>query len=104
MSRPASSSGVYGFTDAIVGTFERMRNVGMISNSDATTTATVVSTVNSSGERLPLAVPAEGRRSAPTRRPGDRGAVRRFGTALSSRAAAPGSPALRTPPGGSATS
>ena len=30
-----SSSGVYGLTDAIVGTFEPIRNVGMISKSDA---------------------------------------------------------------------
>src|SRR5687767_5640311 len=51
MSRPASSSGVSGFTDAIVGTLERMRNVGRISNSDATTTATAVMTVNVTGNR-----------------------------------------------------
>src|SRR5690349_9030260 len=51
MSRPASSSGVYGFTVAIVGTFDRIKNVGMISNSDATATATTVITVNFTGKR-----------------------------------------------------
>src|SRR4029453_493526 len=50
-SRPASSSGVSGFTDAIVGTLERMRNVGRTSNSDATMTATAVMTVNVTGRR-----------------------------------------------------
>src|SRR5688500_16917215 len=48
MSRPASSSGVYGLTDAIVGTLDRMRKVGMISNNDAITTAPTVATVKSS--------------------------------------------------------
>jgi hypothetical protein len=37
---------VYGFTVAIVGTFDLMRNVGMISNSEATITASATSTVN----------------------------------------------------------
>ena len=69
MSRPASSSGVYGLTDAIVGTFERMRNVGMISNSDATTTATTVSTVNSERQPLPRPVPAACDEARPARRP-----------------------------------
>ena len=46
MSRPPSSSGVYGVTDAIVGTLERIRNVGMISKSDATATASIVIVVN----------------------------------------------------------
>jgi hypothetical protein len=45
MSRPASSSGVYGLTVAIVGTFDLIRNVGMISNSEATATAIVTHTV-----------------------------------------------------------
>jgi hypothetical protein len=42
---------VYGFTDAIVGTFERMRNVGIISNSDAITTATTVATLKNTHRR-----------------------------------------------------
>ena len=46
-SRPASSSGVYGFTDAMVGMFDLIRNVGMISNSDATAIATSTHTLNS---------------------------------------------------------
>ena len=44
MSRPASSNGVYGLTEAMVGTLDLMRKVGMISKSEATTTATSVST------------------------------------------------------------
>ena len=40
---------MYGFTVAMRGTLESMRKVGMISNSDATTTATIVSTVNVAG-------------------------------------------------------
>ncbi len=49
MSRPASSSGVYGFTDAIVGMLSFIRNIGTISNADATITAMAVHTVNTSG-------------------------------------------------------
>src|ERR1035437_10304528 len=47
-SRPASSSGVYGFTDAMVGMFDLIRNVGMISNSDATAIATSTHTLKNS--------------------------------------------------------
>ena len=51
---------MYGFTDAIVGTFDLIRNVGMISNSDATTTATTVNTVKSNGARSqPRCQPAD---------------------------------------------
>jgi len=39
MSRPASSSGVSGWTEAIVGTFVRCMELGMISNSEAMMTA-----------------------------------------------------------------
>jgi len=42
-------------TEAIVGTFERIRNVGIISISDATPTATITITVNLIGSRSPLA-------------------------------------------------
>ena len=65
MSRPASSSGVYGFTDAIVGTLERMRNVGRISNSDATITATR----RQHGEEQPTVAPTRG--ASPSRRSAD---------------------------------
>ena len=51
MSRPASSSGVYGCTLAIVGTLDRTISVGTISNTDARTTAATVHTVNRSGRR-----------------------------------------------------
>ena len=51
-------------TDAIVGTFDLIRNVGRISNNDATTTASNVSTVNSTGARSHLRCHA-----TPTKRP-----------------------------------
>ena len=54
MSRPQSSSAVYGLTVAIVGTLDRITNVGMISKSEATSTATVVQTVKRSGRRSHL--------------------------------------------------
>src|SRR5450830_1694377 len=49
MSRPASSSGEYGLMLLIVGTFDLMRKVGMISKSEATITATAVITEKNSG-------------------------------------------------------
>jgi hypothetical protein len=51
MSRPVSSSGVYGFTEAMLGTFERIKNVGKISSNDATATAITTQTVKRSGRR-----------------------------------------------------
>jgi hypothetical protein len=42
---------VYGLTEAMVGTLDRIKNVGMISNNDATTTATVTMTVKVTGRR-----------------------------------------------------
>jgi len=42
---------VYGLTDAMVGTFDLMRKVGMISKSEATMTATATITVKVSGRR-----------------------------------------------------
>ena len=42
---------MYGVTDAIVGTFDLMRKVGMISKSDAETTPITTHTVNLNGRR-----------------------------------------------------